>query len=78
MLSLSSLVPGECGVIKSVGGAQSMKRRLFDLGLVPGTKILCVVKSPLGDPVAYFVRGTMIALRRCDSSNIIISKPVTV
>jgi len=74
MLTLSKLVPGECGIVKSVNGEFGMKRRILDLGMVPGTEILCVAKSPLGDPVAYFVRGTLIALRCEDSSNIIISK----
>jgi len=77
MLTLSKLLPGECGIVTSVGGKVDMKIRLLDLGIVPGTKIFCVIKSPLGDPVAYFVRGTLIALRCEDSSNIIISKPVT-
>ena len=72
MLTLSMLTPGECGIVKSVDGEFSMKRRLLDLGLVPGTKIQCIAMSPLGDPVAYFVRGTLIALRCDDSSNIIL------
>lgn len=77
MLSLSSLMPGEYGIVKNIDEKSQIKNRLFDLGIVPGTKVLCVMKSPLGDPVAYFVRGTLIALRCSDSSRISINKPVT-
>lgn len=72
MLTLSSLMPGECGIVKSVDGEFEISRRILDLGVVPGTKIQCVNISPLGDPKAFFVRGTLIALRCDDSSNIIL------
>ncbi|MBO5733296.1 MAG: FeoA domain-containing protein [Clostridia bacterium] len=77
MLFLSSLVPGECGIVENIDVKSPIRNRLFDLGIVPGTKILCVMKSPLGDPIVYFVRGTLIALRISDSSRISVNKPVT-
>ena len=40
------------------------RRRLLDLGVVPGTRIQARMRSPLGDPVAYDVRGALVALRR--------------
>jgi len=40
------------------------RRRLLDLGFVPGAIVEAVMKSPAGDPTAYRVRGTLIALRR--------------
>ena len=39
------------------------RRRLLDLGLVPGTRVTAEFTSPAGDPVAYRVRGALIALR---------------
>ena len=39
------------------------RRRLLDLGLTPGTNVTAAMRSLLGDPVAYRVRGTLIALR---------------
>jgi len=39
------------------------RRRLLDLGLAVGTEIEAVRRSPLGDPVAYKVRGALLALR---------------
>ena len=44
-----------------------LRRRLLDLGLVNGTDIKAIFKSPMGNPIAYEVRGTTIALRKEDS-----------
>lgn len=41
----------------------SERLRLLDLGFVPGTPIKRLRTGPLGDPVAYLVRGAVIALR---------------
>ncbi len=51
-----------------------LRRRLLDLGLVSGTKIKAILKSPLGNPIAYEVRGTVIAIRKEDSQLISISE----
>ena len=72
MQTLSSLTPGEYGIVESIAHESKIERRLLDLGIVPGTKVLCVLKSPLGDPTAYFVRGALIALRCSDSQYIIL------
>lgn len=45
----------------------NIRRRILDLGIVQGTRIKPVLKSPLGDPTAYEIRGTIIALRKEDS-----------
>ncbi len=47
-------------------------RRLEDLGLVEGTKIKCILKSPLGDPIAYIIRGAVIAIRKEMGKNILV------
>lgn len=39
------------------------RRRLLDLGLAIGTVVEAVRRSPLGDPVAYLIRGSLVALR---------------
>ncbi|WP_195572380.1 FeoA family protein [Paenibacillus sp. 1001270B_150601_E10] len=45
-----------------------MRRRLLDLGFVPGNRIEVLQKSPLGDPIAFRVNNTTIALRSEESS----------
>jgi DtxR family transcriptional regulator, Mn-dependent transcriptional regulator len=63
---LSSLRPGERGTVISISPACRglERRRLMDLGLLPGTQVAAELKSPSGDPTAYRIRGAVIALRR--------------
>jgi DtxR family Mn-dependent transcriptional regulator len=51
------------------------RRRLMDLGVVPGTRIEAVMRSPSGDPTAYRLRGTLIAIRRQQAEKIRIRRP---
>ena len=47
-----------------------IKRRFMELGFVPGTKVKCVLISPMGDPKAFLIKNTVIAIRDEDSRNI--------
>jgi DtxR family Mn-dependent transcriptional regulator len=49
------------------------RRRLLDLGLTPGTSITAEMRSLFSDPVAYRVRGTLIALRRDQAEKVSIT-----
>ena len=63
---LSGLALGQSAEILSVSRACRglERRRLMDLGIVPGTRVEAVMRSPSGDPTAYRIRGATIALRR--------------
>jgi len=65
---LSGLNQGKRALVIDIYSNDSMRRRLQDLGLIKGTEVSCVQKSPMGDPVAYLIRGAVIALRHEDSS----------
>ena len=54
-------------IIKKINCSGNIKRRILDLGMIEGTKIKPVLKSPLGDPTAYEVRGSLISLREEES-----------
>ena len=69
-LSLSDLKVGQTGTVHHIATTGAMRRRLLDLGVIEGTKIQCVHKSPSGNPVAYTIRGAVIALRIADSKMI--------
>lgn len=62
-----------CGLSPACRGA--MRRRLMDLGFVPGSRISVDMPSPLGNPTAYIVRGAAIALRRDQARHILIQRP---
>ncbi|MGA9532891.1 MAG: metal-dependent transcriptional regulator [Anaerolineales bacterium] len=65
-IPLSELKPGERGRVISLSMAVRgpERRRLLDLGLLPGTEIRSELVSPSGDPTAYRIRGAAIALRQ--------------
>ena len=46
--------------------------RLLDLGVVPGTDIRLALDNPLNDPIGYWIRGAVIALRREQSDKIFV------
>lgn len=64
------LKPGENAFIKNINTSYDLKKRLCDIGFIKGTEIKCLFNSPLGDPSAYLVRGTIIAIRKKDSSKV--------
>ncbi len=61
---------GDSFLIKEIKIEGPLRRRLLDLGFVKGAEISVLRKSPLGDPVAYRVSNTTIALRNDESSKI--------
>ncbi len=62
--------------IINVFGDTSIKRRLLDLGFIPGEEVKCVLISPFKDPKAYQVHGNVIALRNIDAHNIEVQNEV--
>lgn len=67
-MNLYQLPLNTVGCINYLNCNGNVRRRLLDLGLVRGTKITPVFKSPSGDPIAYEIRNTLIALRKEDST----------
>ncbi|MCB8817926.1 FeoA family protein [Desulfosporosinus shakirovi] len=72
--SLSDLSLGSDCQIVSLELSGLLRRRILDLGIVPGTLIRCIRRGPSGDPTAYMVRGTLIALRSEDAAQIFVIK----
>lgn len=70
---MSELKKGQYGTVSELRNTGDIRRRLLDLGFTPGSIVGCVGKSPLGDPTAYSVKGTVIAIRKADSEKIIIA-----
>lgn len=64
--TLADVPVGSTARVKAIRPAcrGQQRRRLMDLGVIPGTEIKAEMRSPLGDPIAYRIRGASIALRR--------------
>lgn len=67
-MNLYELPLNTVGIVNDLNCNGNIRRRLLDLGVVKGTKITPVFKSPSGDPTAFEIRKTLIALRKEDSS----------
>lgn len=72
-LNLAALREGQQAMVTSIQQSGPMARRLRDMGLTKGTPVRCLHLSPFGDPVAYLVRGAVIALRREDSRQVLVT-----
>lgn len=70
IIPLKQAQPGDKFRITRLDIKGTMRRRLLDLGFIPGAIIEVLQESPLGDPVAYSVNHTTIALREEESSRI--------
>ena len=77
--TLADLAPGEVGRVLDLSPAcrGQQRRRLLDLGVVKGTEITAEMTSAAGDPVAYLIRGALIALRRGQAEWVLIERVET-
>ena len=71
--TLHSMREGASATVTKLLNDGSMRRRLQDMGLIEGTSVLCLQRSPSGDPIAYLIRGAVIALREEDSSKVLVT-----
>lgn len=72
ILPLADLSIGKKCKIKTLTSSGTIRRRMLDLGLISNTEIEVLNQSPSGDPVAYLIRGAVIAIRKEDASNILV------
>lgn len=70
MKTLNKLPLGCSGKVCSLDFDGKERRRILDLGLTKDTLVESLQASPVGDPVAYLIRGTVIALRNEDAAKV--------
>lgn len=71
---LQELTVGERAIVESLHMTGGMRRRLLDIGFVEDTVVECVGRAPSGDPIAFYIRGAIIALRREDCRSIYVRR----
>ena len=74
IIPLSAIAPGEKAWITEIRVEGALRRRLFDLGLIPETLVSCRLIAPAGSPMAFTVRGAVIALRTRDAQDILVER----
>lgn len=70
--TLRDLDTGEKGRIRTIKGSGPIRRRIVDMGLVPGVEIVMERYAPMGDPVELKVRNSHISLRKEEAATIIL------
>jgi Fe2+ transport system protein FeoA len=72
---LSHIPLGQVVQITRIGGEGSFRRRLLELGLVPGTRVELLRVAPLGDPIELLVRGASLSIRKAEAGAIEVQSP---
>ena len=72
-MNLSETQIGQIVTVTHVGGEGSFRRRLMELGLVPGTRVEVIGVAPLGDPLELLVRGSSLSIRRGEAEDVAVS-----
>jgi ferrous iron transport protein A len=72
-MNLAQTRIGQVVTVSHVAGEGSFRRRLMELGLVPGTQIEVVGVAPLGDPLELLVRGGSLSIRRTEAEDVAVA-----
>lgn len=70
--ALSELSPGSKGKVVRIGAKGNVRRRILDMGLVPGVEIAVKGVAPLGDPIEVLIRGYRLSLRKKEAADIFV------
>lgn len=69
-MNLANAERGQVVTVERVGGERAFRRRLMELGLVPGTRVELYGVAPLGDPIELLVRGCSLSIRRAEAEQV--------
>lgn len=70
MMTLEQVVPGVSVVVERVGGARPFRRRLMELGIIPGTRVQVLRVAPFGDPLELSARGCNLSIRAAEAREV--------
>jgi len=70
--TLSELKPKDQGKIKGINNIGNLKRKLLDMGIIPGSPVEVVKVAPLGDPIDVKIKGYHLSLRKEEAAGILV------
>ena len=74
LFDLNSINPGESATIDRIIGSGVLKKRLREMGIIRGQKIVVVRSAPLDDPIQIRVRNFNLSLRREEAATVLVEK----
>ena len=69
-MSLPDLPLRKSAVVEAVGGERAVRRRIMEMGLVPGTKVRLVALAPMGDPLTLELRSSRLSIRKKEAAQV--------
>lgn len=72
MKTLMNIPFGEIVTVVHLDGEGAVKRRIMDMGITRGARLLVKKVAPLGDPIEISVRGYALSIRKADAEKIIV------
>ncbi len=70
IVSLPDLPLRKSAVVEAVGGDRAFRRRIMEMGLIPGTKVRLVAVAPLGDPLTLELRSSRLSIRKKEAAHV--------
>lgn len=70
MKTLDDLKIGQTGVVLRLGSSGALRRRIIDMGIIPGASVKKLKTAPFGDPIVIIVRGYQLSLRVSEAKEI--------
>ena len=70
LLTLDKMEPGSHAKIVATRADGSLRRRIMDMGLLPGERLEMVRRAPFGDPLEIIVKGYHLSLRKEEARRI--------
>jgi ferrous iron transport protein A len=67
---LAAIPLGRPVTVVGISGPRAFRRRLLEMGLVPGTPVTILTVAPLGDPLQIQVRGSQWSIRKVEAAQI--------
>jgi ferrous iron transport protein A len=71
-MTLEQAAPGTSVVVDQVGGARAFRRRLMELGIIPGTRVQVLRVAPFGDPLELTARGCNLSIRAAEARMVLV------
>jgi ferrous iron transport protein A len=69
-MSLLEVSRGTTVIVEEVAGDRAFRRRIMEMGLVPGTPVRVVAVAPLGDPLTLELRGSRLSIRKSEAAEV--------
>lgn len=71
-ITLNELQPGNKARVIQIKGKGSARRRILDMGMVPGVEVELVRNAPLGDPMQFLVKGYNLSIRKNEAGQVVV------